>query len=320
MANNVVISMRPPKFSGTKDDDAISHWLAFLDYVEENNIDNNAKVSKFRITLSGEPRQWFEDNKETLNTLDLLEKGFKAEYGPQTTQSQYADQLQNMKMLPEETLPAYKKRVARIATKAGLQAHTGLQISAFLKGLPASIQDHVRSKRDDSLDEVLKTAQAMMVTIPSSTEVTAPAVYAVQATPSRRQVSNSDVDNLANNVQRMMYNERQPRPRNRSTSRDRRPRSQSYSQSRSRSRGRRYNRDQTPRKYPYNPKYNQKDRSQDRYRSHGSKDRKVSFRSKSRSPSPGPCYYCSKHGHTADFCKVLKKHLREGKLKSKDFQ
>ena len=87
----------------------------------------------------------------------------------------------------------------------------------MLKGLPANIQDHVRSKRDESLDEVLKTAQAMMVTNSSSTEVTAPAVYKIQATPSRGQVSNNDVDNLSNEVQRMMYNERQPRPRNRST-------------------------------------------------------------------------------------------------------
>ena len=156
-----------------------------LDYVEENNVYPEAKVSKCRITLSREPRQWYEDNKASLNILDLLEKGFKAEYGLQTTQSEYADQLQNMRMLPGETLPAYKKRVARIATKAGLQVHNDLQISALLKGLPANIQDHVRSKRDESLDEVLKTAQAMMVTNPSSAEVTAPAVYKIQATPLR---------------------------------------------------------------------------------------------------------------------------------------
>ena len=110
MANNVVIPMRPPRFSGTKDEDAILRWIAFLDYVEENNVDPNAKVSKFRITLSGEPRQWYEDNKASLNTQDLLGKGFKAEYGLQTTQSEYADQLQNMRMLPGETLPAYKKK------------------------------------------------------------------------------------------------------------------------------------------------------------------------------------------------------------------
>ena len=150
-------------------------------------------------------------------------------------------------MLPGETLPAYKKRVARRATKAGLQAHNGLQISAFLKGLFANIQDHVRSKRDESLDEVLKTAQAMMVTNPSSAEVTAPAVYKIQAAPSRLQVSSDDVDNLSNEVQRLIYNERQPCPRNRSTSRDRRRKSQSFSQSRSR--GRRYNRGQTPGNY-----------------------------------------------------------------------
>ena len=152
-----------------------------------------------------------------------------------------------MRMLPGETLPAYKKRVARIATKAGLQAHNDLQISALLVGLPADIQDNVRSERDESLDEVLKTAQAMMVTDPSSTEATAPAVNKIQAAPSRLQVSSDDVDNLSNEVQRLIYNERQPCPRNRSTSRDRRRKSQSFSQSRSR--GRRYNRGQTPGNY-----------------------------------------------------------------------
>ena len=49
MAYNVVISIRPPRFSGTKDDDAISHWLAFLDYVLELDINKSYNLSQDRV-------------------------------------------------------------------------------------------------------------------------------------------------------------------------------------------------------------------------------------------------------------------------------
>jgi len=313
-------SMRPPKFDGVHDKDANIHWLLFTDYIAEANIAEAQRVNKFRITLTGEPRQWFEDNKASFTTFDQLEQLFKAEYGPQVSRAGYIKQLQNITMLPNETVIDFKKRVFRTACKASLQDDGEMVITAFVGGLPQNIRDHVRSKRDANLDEALKTAQALMLDVPQvAPEATAYSVRDMTKRSDKCKITDLDMDVLTGKVQQLMYNDRKqgqhPISRNRSDSRGRgyqKPyydRRMSGSNSRSNSRGRqeRRGRDPTPRRERRND-------------SNGSQNRKVAFKSKSRSPSPGACYYCGKNGHIADSCRVLRKHLREGKIKMQNFQ
>ena len=314
MAQNVVIknSMKTPIFDGVGRNSAKIHWLLFEDYLTETEVDDALKIAKFRITLSGDPREWYEDNKASFTSIAILKTLFLNEYSPEESRAEYLRQLQTIKMGDKENLLDYKKRVFRTAVKAKLKDDADLITTQFVAGLPDSIRNHVRSRRDESLDDAYKTAQAVMVEKP--TVVTPDSLLVAQRDRKYDLLSTgSDIDALADRVHKLMYVG--DRGRQTSNSRSRpydggRYRSQSRSASRSHSRGRhdRRGRDQTPRRgRDQTPR-------RDRNTSKGSKDRRVSFRGKSRSPSPGPCYYCGQHGHLADSCHLLKKHLREGRV------
>lgn len=309
---------KPPYYDGDKSKDANVHWLKFQDYIEEANIPEDLRVSKFRLTLQGEPRQWYEDNKDSFADLNTLERLFKAEFTDSATHAEYWRQLQTIKMQPNESVVEYKKRVFRTAVKANMKDDKEIVVSCFISGLPENIRSHVRSKCDTSLDDALKTARTVLIDTPASQATAAPTVFSVQ------QDKHSAMNDLTKQVSHFRLTDSQPRNRSssrnrfhskydRSSSRSRygqrflpnRHVSRSNSRSHSRGRNQRRGRDATP--------------LRQRRDTSGSKDRGVTFRSKSRSPSPGTCYYCNKPGHTSDFCRVLKKHLRQGKIKMQNF-
>ena len=306
--------VRSPTFDGVTKHDADIHWLLFTDFLTEAKVAEENKISKFRITLIGEPRMWFETNKDSFTSLDVLEAKFKAEFSPVTTRAEYLKQFQQLTIQPSETLIMFKKRLIKIAIKAKIQQDEELITTQFVAGLPASIRNHVRARRDANIDDAFKTAQAVLVDTPT-TEVSTSYAITNESNP---------ISGLTAQMQRLMYandkgsrsertrstsrskyNSRQDRD-NRSASRSRQGRSerreQSRSSSRSHSRGRPYRRDQTPRGRK------------------SSRDKAVSFRSKSRSRSPVRCFYCNKSGHIFGNCRLLLKHLQEGKIKPENFQ
>ena len=51
---------KKPEFSGKPEEDAESHLLSMRDWMEAHNFPDGEKVRRFRVTLIGEARLWYE--------------------------------------------------------------------------------------------------------------------------------------------------------------------------------------------------------------------------------------------------------------------
>ena len=118
MANAPYNVVHLPTFYGRDNEDCHSHWLKFQDYIEETNVDENGKVDKFKITLHGDSRMWYEEKKASFITLALLKTAFLANYSLELSQSEWIAQFRALKLKAGESMPAYRKRVKLVAQKA----------------------------------------------------------------------------------------------------------------------------------------------------------------------------------------------------------
>lgn len=306
---------RAPSFSGKETEDCKVHWLKFLDYLEDINCTEDKKIDKFKVSLNGDAREWYELNKASFDSLVNLEQLFKAAYQTEPSRSELLKQFHHLKLAPSETLVAYKNRLNKIALKAKITDQE-MVTSQFIEGLPDSLKVHVSARRDATLEEVLKTAQAVM----AATTVATPPQAMIMAETEKL---TTQLDHL--HVSRDTYrpSTRQYRPRTPSRSRngpnDRPYNDRSRRPSRSTSRDRHYSRS---------------DRSSSNGRSSGSwsRDDSRNRRQGRRYPTPGrnnsqsprrggkvsfegmECWYCGGQ-HEFATCHLLKKALKNGKVR-----
>ena len=100
--------VKPPSFFGKPDEDCKAHWLKFQDYYEEVNVPEDQRIAKFRITLYGVARTWYELNKATFIDLATLENAFLAEYLTQPSRAELLKIFNKLQMGPGETLVAFR--------------------------------------------------------------------------------------------------------------------------------------------------------------------------------------------------------------------
>jgi len=339
---NVVVNFnRPPQFSGRDNEDCDVHWLKFIDDCEDCPIAEAQRITKFRVTLSSEARQWYEDNKDSFTTVAGLKAAFVAALSQQQSRPELIQQFQTLALRPSETLQAFKKRVKHIASKARIVDQEMITLQ-FVKGLPASIQGMVYARRDATLDEAFQTAQAVHSYLPAAAPQamlayqSAPAPLPCQPpaqvpipslSPYQPSPNTVPMNDMADQFQQLYVNRRV----NASPARGRQWSPQN--------RGDRYRSGDFPRARR-SPSDSRREFSEDRYRPNNrddrrpsrspsrgrdsmrrpptprraSGDRQVSFsdRPRSQSPSPIVCLFCQQKGHRYAQCYKLRQMLQNG--------
>lgn len=310
----------PPIFDNKTSKDADLHWILFLDYVQETEVAAEDQVAKFRITLNEYPRRWYNIHRAEFADLNTLERLFKAKFQPVTSRAEALKEFQSLAIRPNESLSAYKERATIVASKASIEDDE-LVTAQFISGLPPSIRSVVRAHQDKTLDAATMTAQAACVDGPSpnahgavlslqtdtDTEL-CDDMHALYVT--RREFSPRRPRSTFTRQRDYTSHDRAARPSSRDNRRDIRDGRRDYrsrddrSSSRSQSRDRAFRRprDHTPRGEYKSP----------------NRDRKVSFRPRSKSPLT--CKFCQRRGHTIGDCHLLHKALEDGSIKChKDF-
>lgn len=338
-----------PKFKGLPTEKANMHWLLFNDYCEELEVPEDQKIRKFKLTLVDNAREWYQVNEDSFITLDTLKTSFLQAFGPSQNRTDLLRQFAAAKMSPAETVTMFNNRLSSLAHEAKITDQEMI-LSQFISGLPESIQQSVRVKRDATITEALKTAIAAQ---PPTTAMPHSTAFSLQ----KRSTNNisaqtnrkSSHDALADEMQQVYISRRSPsqsptrgrdsrpdhhfRDASRSHSRGRpyRPHSKSRSayRSNSRNRGSDY---ESPVRRRYDRPYRPESRSAERrHQSPGPRNRRTSpgpnkrvqFDAKSRrsaSRSPGVCNYCAKRGHYWENCRLFRDAMRQGRIKHENFQ
>ena len=68
------------EFSGKPEEDAESHLLSTRDWMEAHNFPEGEKVRRFRVTLIGEARLWYESLAPLDNDWPTLQNKFRWQY------------------------------------------------------------------------------------------------------------------------------------------------------------------------------------------------------------------------------------------------
>ena len=71
---------KKPEFSGKPEEDAESHLLSTRDWIEVHNFPEGEKVRRFRVTLTGEARLWYESLTTIDNDWPALQNKFRWQY------------------------------------------------------------------------------------------------------------------------------------------------------------------------------------------------------------------------------------------------
>jgi hypothetical protein len=329
------------RFSNKQGEYAVAHWIAYNDLCTIAEISDNDKVNLFKITLLGEPRIWFNDNKDSFTDIATLERAFKNTYGKIVSREEYLKQFRNASMKEGEDISQFRNRVRTLAAKAKI-TDPELVLFTFIDGMPAHIRPALRAIKDKSIDECMLTARALLSEQPASS--VSQIFAATQQNPTAN-VSNDLADRMENlllTYQKSHHHDHDhPRKSNHDSYADHRQSRSRYSDrhttrrsSRSYSRGRSYHRHgdssfsrQNSRSHSRgrvsdkSPSYNHYDHqrrspSQSRDRRSRSRDttvdRKVSFQ---RSQSPIICDVCKTPGHPWRQCRKLQKAIASNNFK-----
>lgn len=347
--------LKTPKFKGLPSEKARMHWLLFTDYLEELDITDEAqKIRKFKLTLTDNAREWYDIHKASFTNLATLEKLFVQAYGPPEDRTELLRQFSQAKMSPAETVTAFKNRLSSLAHNAKITDQV-MVLSQFVNGLPESIQQAVRVKRDGTLEEAHLTALAAQPpTQAVPTIAQSAAVYAIQHSQGSQQQKTSTNDMAIASEMEQLYiakrdssfspqrgrrdtrytNANRYRDHSRSVSRGRNNyRSQSqekansryWSKSPDRSAYQAPARDRQGGSGRFRLRSNSRDRqSPAPYDRRGSPaPKRVQFKSngdsRTASPSPGACHYCGKRGHYWENCMLFREAMRQGRIKHQNF-
>ena len=141
-----------PTFSGAKGEDATAHLLKFDDHLNDlmilaapNAAINfaRAQVEKFKRTLTGKARKWF-DHIPLPNNIPQLRIAFMDKYGKDPTRTEDLMSMSQGQMRSGETVEAFGERISEAMVR--LQCAPEMIRDFFLMGLPVDMAMWIRNK------------------------------------------------------------------------------------------------------------------------------------------------------------------------------
>ena len=143
-----------PVFSGSKGEDATAHLLKFEDHITDllllaapNAAINGqrAQVEKFKRTLTGKARKWFDHIPLPAN-IPQLRLAFMDKYGKDPTRTEDLMSMSQGQMRPGEAVEAFGERISEAMVR--LECAPEMVRDFFLMGLPVDMAMWIRNKPD----------------------------------------------------------------------------------------------------------------------------------------------------------------------------
>ena len=149
----------PSKFNGDKNQNPRSHFLSYNDYLQIHNIrDVDIQIARFKHTLSGPARVWFE-NKD-FDDLDDLKNRFTQYFSGVHSREANARQFRTLVYKTGENLEEYLTRIRTSANQLGYDDN--LIRDQFVAGLPHTVQTRLSMSGRNNLQELVDMAQRYM--------------------------------------------------------------------------------------------------------------------------------------------------------------
>lgn len=145
----------PSKFSGSQNQNPYAHWLAFDDYADLHQLNNNQRLDEFKRTLEGQARLWIE-NKQFAN-IALLRASFIEHFSGVHSREACVKLLRNTTYKVGESMEEYLGRIRPIAERLGY--NNDLILDQFKEGLPHDIKMAVSMSRVVNLQDTVDAAQ-----------------------------------------------------------------------------------------------------------------------------------------------------------------
>ena len=149
----------PSKFNGDKNQNPRSHFLSYNDYLQIHNIrDGDMQIARFKHTLSGPARVWFE-NKD-FDDLDDLKNRFTRYFSGVHSREANARQFRTLVYKTGENVEEYLTRIRTSANQLGYDDN--LIRDQFVAGLPHTVQIQLSMSGRNDLQELVDMAQRYM--------------------------------------------------------------------------------------------------------------------------------------------------------------
>ncbi|RHZ50124.1 hypothetical protein Glove_505g46 [Diversispora epigaea] len=152
--------VKPPKFSGTPNEDA-QEWLqGFLVAAKANGWDDDRKRAVFGTYLKKEPREWYCEWVEDHNahTWTELRTAFIETHCTDDWREQWHEELRSLKQRRGETVDEYFHQVRKLAKRVNLNA--GCTLPYFIRGLLPDIKAIVKTHEPADLATAYGKAKA----------------------------------------------------------------------------------------------------------------------------------------------------------------
>ena len=146
----------PTSFNGTQN--ARSHFLSYEDYCTIHDLQEPDRIARFKLTLSGEARQWIEGKQ--FATFQEMKNQFIRYFTGAHTNLGTTAQFRNLKYIPGETLEKYASRIRALAEEGGINDQ--MCVSQFMIGLPSSLRKDLASTGLDNLNALVERGQLIL--------------------------------------------------------------------------------------------------------------------------------------------------------------
>lgn len=145
----------PARYNGENIDEAPAHILSFTDYAELHTLNDAQKIQKFKITLSGAARLWYEG--KAFADFDDLKDQFLAYFSAAHTRESAVAAFRSCSLKLSETAEQYRQRVERFADRLGYNAE--MVKDQFLAGLPSEVRTGVTMARPQNVNDCVRLTQ-----------------------------------------------------------------------------------------------------------------------------------------------------------------
>ena len=145
----------PKRFSGEGTQSPLAHWLQFADYLQIHAVPAPQQVNRFKLTLSGDARLWFEG--KAFNDLNALKNSFIEHFSGYHSREGSLAAFRSIKWKHGEAMETYLGRLRPLAERLG---YDNDQIrDQFIEGLPHDVKVSVVMARCGDLNTLVETAQ-----------------------------------------------------------------------------------------------------------------------------------------------------------------
>lgn len=307
-------SFLPRKFDGTNRESTSSHYAQYEDYVLEHELDPATAIRRFRLTLSGEARDWISG--KTFRSLKELKDGFISYFSGEHSKEARRHKWEEITLRKNESVEGFLSRLRPLAERLRKdEEDIQEKLTDCLKPhLEKQTLDAIVLMADGDLDQTIKLAQKSLDRkgMKEAREVTFASKEEVIVEPQE-----DKLDKLSKTMETLCIAQAEMKTKlenyeNRGRSRQRR-----RSDSRSRSRNRRDSRDRSwngrRRDRSWNNENDRRDAGQGRRDSR--RDSRSRSRGRSESKDDRVCTWCFKKGHLIDRCFALEREKERRRAK-----